>query len=573
MNPVLHDTALILAPALPLGLAGLWAVPRLRGLVGRLAPWAPLPALFAALAVGPGHAAGLDWMLLGSALGLTETTRVFLLFTALLWLGAGIYARGYLRDDPARERFDLFWLLTLAGNLGLVLALDVVSFYGNFALMPFAAYGLVVHTGTPEARRAGRVYLAMAIPAEGLLLTGLMLAAGHGGAPFTPMLADLPQAVAASAQRDLIVALLWLGFGVKAGLPLLHLWLPLAHPVAPVPASAVLSGAMIKGGLLGWLHTLPLGLVALPGWGTLMLAAGFLAAFGAAFLGLHQQKPKTVLAYSSISQMGLITVGVGAGTLEPRLWPLLAPALAVFALHHALAKGALFLGVGIARLPCRLPCALRWALLALPALALTGALGSGVRAKLDVKTALAAETLPAWWSALPLLLQLAAVGTTLILARYLWLLGREDRGDTGPSSMWWGWGLVLAAGLAAPFLLRHWGLIEAGPIGAADWLGLLAPVLAGTALALLGLRFLKPWPIPPGDALALLARPLRLLARFGAGVQAGTLAARNRLRPSAVLLRRLRDEFLHPDRLWQREAALVYALLLALLLLTTLLPP
>jgi len=92
---------------------------------------------------------------------------------------------------------------------------------------------------------------------------------------------------------------------------LLHFWLPLAHPVAPTPASAVLSGAMIKAGLLGWLLTLPLSETALPQWGTLMIMVGALASIGAALIGVCQHQAKAVLAYSSISQMGLITIMVG----------------------------------------------------------------------------------------------------------------------------------------------------------------------------------------------------------------------------------------------------------------------
>jgi hydrogenase-4 component B len=572
MNEALHAAALLLALALPLGLAALWPVPRLRSVVGRLTPWAPAPALLLALFGTPGPSLHLEWLLLGTTLGLTATTRVFLLFTALLWLGAGIYARGYLRDDPLRPRFELAWLLTLTGNLGLILALDVATFYASFALMTFAAYVLVIHTGKAEARRAGRVYLAMAVLGEGLILAGLLLAAGLTDAPLLPLLAELPAAIAQSAHRNLIMALLWLGFGVKAGLPLLHLWLPLAHPVAPVPASAVLSGAMIKAGLLGWLHTLPLGVLSLPGWSVLVMAAGFTAAFGAAFLALHQQQPKTVLAYSSISQMGLITVGVGAGLQAPALWPLLAPAIVLFALHHALAKGALFLGVGIARHPGSLARPLLWLLLTLPALALTGLMTSGSIAKLELKAALAAEPdLPGAWEHLPLLLALAAVGTTLIMARYLWLLRREDKGDRAPDSMWWGWSLVLVGSLALVFLLPDAGLAAHGSIRPEDTLDLAWPVLAGAALAAIGARWLHPWPIPPGDLLALITpRPeTRTRIRTTAAQALGSIPAL--LDPARLLTWHDPDDFLHPDRLWQREVALVYAALLVLLLAATLL--
>ena len=572
METGLQGVVLILALAVPLGLAALWGFPALRGGVGRLTPWAPLPALLLALFGEPGPVVQLDWLLLGSRFGLTDITRVFLLFTAVLWLGAGIYARGYLRGDRRRPRFELLWLLTLTGNLTLILALDVVSFYAGFALMTFAAYGLVVHNGTPEARRAGRVYLAMAVVGEGLILLGLILAAHTVSGTEWPLLADLPGAVATSAQRDLLIALLLLGFGIKTGLPLLHVWLPLAHPVAPVPASAVLSGAMIKAGVLGWLHTLPLGLVSLPGWSAWVIGAGLVAAFGAAFLSLHQQHPKTVLAYSSVSQMGLITIAVGMVLQAPDLRPLLVAAIAVYALHHALSKGALFLGVGIARHPGRLAGPVLWLLLALPALSLAGVMTTGVVAKLGLKAALHTPAeFPGWWDHLPRLLELAALGTTLIMARYLWLLRSENQGDRGAASLWIGWALVLGAGPALLFLPGHWGISGRDSIQASDWLSLGWPVLAGTIIAIIGARTLRPWPIPPGDVLALITPRRRTWVRLRRLMARAVALVRVRFYSVRILSWLRTSEYLRPDRLLQRETPLAYAALLVLLLASTLL--
>ena len=572
METGLQGVVLILALALPLGLAALWGFPALRVGVGRLTTWAPLPALLLALFGEPGPAVQLDWLLLGSRFGLTDVTRVFLLFTAVLWLGAGIYARGYLQGDRRRPRFELLWLLTLSGNLALILAFDVVSFYAGFALMTFAAYGLVVHNGSPEARRAGRVYLAMAVVGEGLILLGLILAAHAVGGTEWPLLADLPGAVAISAQRDLLIALLLLGFGFKTGLPLLHVWLPLAHPVAPVPASAVLSGAMIKAGVLGWLHTLPLGLVSLPGWSAWVIGAGLVAAFGAAFLSLHQHHPKTVLAYSSVSQMGLITVGVGMALQAPDLRGLLVAAIAVYALHHGLSKGALFLGVGIARHPGRLAGPVLWLLLALPALSLAGVMTTGVVAKLGLKAALHTPAeLPEWWAHLPRLLELAALGTTLIMARYLWLLRSENQGDRGTASLWIGWALVLGAGPALLFLPGQWGISGRDSIHASDWFSLGWPVLAGTVLAVIGARALRPWPIPPGDVLALITPRPRTLARVRRLMAQAAAFVRGSFDPERILSRLRPSEYFRPDRLWQRETPLAYAALLVLLLAATLL--
>jgi hydrogenase-4 component B len=566
MPEPLHTSLLLAALLLPLGLAALWSITGLRSAVGRLTPWAPLPALALSF-VGPGGAVQLDWLLLGTGLGLTEITRVFLLLTAALWLGAGIHARGYLEHDPDRPRFELLWLLTLTGNLLLILALDVVGFYAGFALMTFAAYGLVVHTGKPRARRAGRVYLVMAVLGEGMILAGILLAVGEPAAAVLPLLADLPAVVAQSARRDLLIALLFFGFGVKAGLPLLHLWLPLAHPVAPVPASAVLSGAMIKAGLLAWLHFLPIGEVSLPGWSALAIGAGLLGAFGAAFVGLHQHEPKTVLAYSSVSQMGLITVGVGMALQEPALAPLLMAAVTVYALHHAMAKGALFLGVAVARHPGPLGGLLLWVLLALPALALAGILNSGVIAKMGLKTAFhTAAPVPEWWGHLPRLLELAAVATTLVLARYLWLLRTESRGDHAPLSVWVGWGLVLAAAPALILLPEYWGLTPRGSVTAEDWVRLGWPVLAGTLLALLGIRWLRPWPIPPGDLLTLVTPRPDTVSRIRVPATKAARWVLGLLDPARLMSIRAPSRFLRPDRLWQREVALVFAAVLVVLL-------
>ena len=497
-----------LLPALfltPLLLAVLVAAPATRRWAERLAPWAALPALWAAL-LAPPLTLDLPWLLLGARFILDDTGRVFLLFTALLWLVGGLYARGYLAADPRRSGFTALFLATQAGNLGLCLALDAASFYLAFAVMTFAAYGLVVHDRGAEAWRAGRVYLILAIIGEMLLLTGVLLLTQAAG---TPDLTVAPQTLADHPRTAIITAFLVLGFGVKAGLPLLHVWLPLAHPVAPTPASAVLSGAMIKAGLLGWLRFLPLGVAALPEWGTAVMALGLTAAFGGVLVGLTQDNPKTVLAYSSISQMGFMTLGVGAGLLRPELWPTLAAAVALYALHHGLAKGALFLGVGVLHRAGN-PLWLSLGLL-LPALALAGApLTSGALAKAELKMALA--DLPAPWPVvLDWSLPLAALGTTLLMARFLWTLSREDHatGNAWPLIVPW-LGLLLAvAGLA-------WGLAPEGTferllnptvLGNAAW-----PLLAGATLALLASRHTGWIPaLPAGDLLVSVERALAAL--------------------------------------------------------------
>lgn len=505
-----------LSVLLPLLLALALGVPAARRLALAAAPWAALPALVMAI-TGPEAGVSWSWALLGIGLEVAdETSAIFLLFTACLWFAAGLFSRTHSEGDPHRARFWGFFLLTLSGNLGLVLAQDLVSFNLFYSVMTFASWGLVVHEASATARRAGRVYLVMALVAEMVLLTAFVLIVG---ARVNLALAEVPAVVAGSAQRELIVALVLLGFGVKAGALGLHMWLPLAHPVAPTPASAVLSGALIKAGLLGWLRFLPLGLVALPGFGLFCLFAGIAAALLGVALGLTQRAPKTILAYSSVSQMGLMTAVLGLGLWSPQAAPAAVSAILFYALHHALAKGALFLGTGVVKetgggLPGRLV-ALG---LMLPALDLSGApLSSGAVAKLGLKEVVG----QAPWGAASLswFLSLAAVSSSLLMGHFLFraLVREVPVGGRGQPrvGLWGPWGLLLVFDgvvLLSPLVSVELApLLHLGGLWSATW-----PVVAG-ALAAVALWRARPANSPPelpaGDVLVWVERPLTRLWR------------------------------------------------------------
>ncbi len=215
-----------------------------------LVPLAALPALLTAVTVPLGTHTEVSWLLLGAHFGLDASTRVFLLFTALLWLLAGLQAVLTMRGDPHWVRFQVFFLLTMAGNLWLIVGQDMVNFFLGFALMGLAAYGMVIHRGDTFSLRAGRVYLAMTLAAEVILFAALLFIFRH-----TETL--LPQPAQLVGLSHWAIGLLVVGLGIKAALILLHTWLPLAYSAAPVPASAVLSGAMSKAVLIGWMRFLP----------------------------------------------------------------------------------------------------------------------------------------------------------------------------------------------------------------------------------------------------------------------------------------------------------------------------
>ena len=458
-----------------------------------LLPVLPLPALMLAVFSQPGWQLELPWLLNGGLLAMDELRRMFFLLTALLWTVAGVYAVGYLAAHHLR-RFCVFWGLTLAGNLGLTIAMDVGSFYSFFALMTFAGYGLVVHEGSKEASYAGWVYMVMAVLGEMAILAGLLLASA---AADSQMLADLPQAIAVASIRDLIISLLVAGFGVKAGLPLLHFWLPLAHPVAPTPASAVLSGAMIKAGLLGWLITLPFGEIGLTNWAILMTVAGAIASIGAALLGLYQDRAKSVLAYSSISQMGLMVLMVGAALSDPERAPILFSVIALYTLHHGLAKGSMFLSSGVMLPSDKIRRYAVWLLIALPGLSLAGLpFTSGALAKLAMKEGLSENKLDFVAAAyLPMLMTAGAVATLLLVLRFLWILSEKSETGRNPLMLIAGWLASVISSLVA-FWWLPWDV--KGLVKSPVWLpamhqlwALIWPIFIATIIAMLAVLLIQ----------------------------------------------------------------------------------
>jgi formate hydrogenlyase subunit 3/multisubunit Na+/H+ antiporter MnhD subunit len=451
----------------------IWLLPVSLTLIAgrRYARWAllvaPLPALLAAGTLPVGTGISLPWLLLGVELGLDETGRVFLLFSGLLWLVAGLYGAGAEAGEQHGTRFRVFFLLAMAGNLGLIVARDMLSFYLGFTLMGLAACGLILHPATRRARQAARRYLVWTIAGELLLFVAIvMLALQHGGILDFASLQSAPP-------TGFVVLLLVIGFGIKLALPGLHLWLPLTYAVTPAPAVAVLSGAMIKAGLLGWLRFLPPGDAAPGGWGQVLLVVGVTGILFGSIVGLLQQRPRLLLGYSSISKMGVLTAGMGAALAWPTAAPALIGALVLYAAHHALVKGALFLGLGLVERGGLRP----WLLAGLGFLALVMAsapLTSGALAKFVLKTSLPAEA-----HILVLLLSVSALASTLLMARFLFLVWKQRAGNVAqlPVESVMAWLALLAVIVAFPFALAGTSLppLDVAPLA----LGIL---LSGIAL-------------------------------------------------------------------------------------------
>lgn len=514
MTAHLAHALLLFGAFWPVANALLLALRGSRPLMLALAPWAAVPALLAAVIVPTTDAPiTIPGALLGSEIGLDETAKTFLLFTALLWLAAGVYARAYI--DKARQvRFHVFFLLTLAGNIRLIIAQDLLGFYFGYALMSFASYGLVVFERTAAAFRAARVYIVLMVASEVFLFAALVLAAhAAGGTSFSLV----QKALADAEHRHLITAAALVAFGIKAGVLGLHVWLPLAHSQAPTPASAVLSGAMVKVGVLGWLRLLPIG-IATPEWGTVFLVLGLAAAFYGVAMGLTQNLPKTVLAYSSVSQMGIVTAAVGMALLAQDARHSALPIIIFYALQHGLNKGALFLGAGLVGEKHRLSQWWLWCVLAIPALALAGGpWTSGMLAKLLLKKQ--THNLPEFWAhLLPLVLSLTAVATALLLARFLYLI-RPRAGADKPqprSGLLAPWLILLVLAQVLPWQLAP----QLPPLSGTSLFASTWPILSIAVLVVVLLRWqalqrvLNRVPqVPPGDVLVFFAALTATLGR------------------------------------------------------------
>lgn len=491
---------LLLIPAAPLVMLMTLAWPEWREKLVKVAPWSALPALILGYILPSGTQLDLPGTWWHAGLILDDTGRFFLVVNALLWLLSGIFATAWFKGNPGGHSFMAFYLAAMAGHLGLTLALDIPTFYLCFALMGFSTYGLVVHDGTWSSRRAGRLYLFMLMIGELGLFGGVAMAATQSTSMMLPGLGGswIPGFGA--------VFLFAVGFGIKAGMLGGHGWLPLAHPAAPVPASAVLSAVMIKAGLFGWLRLTPLEGGWTAAWSEpfffgLLILGGVAAVYGAV-VGLWQKSPKTILAYSSVSQMGWLTMLLSAYLAYPGMGGLGQGALLLFVLHHALAKGSLFLGVGIMQRSMGMSRRLAWWLLLLPGAALAGVPAtSGILAKYALGAVVGFQEGVTF---LAPMLFLATLGTTLLMARFLLVAANHgpdaNAGVSNNLGMWLPWLLLLGLSVTLPWF---W-LLQAFPDEAAAWIGAvwttfvlfksLWPLLLGGVLVVMVLRM--PWPQP-----------------------------------------------------------------------------
>ena len=284
--------------------------------------------------------------------GLDPLSAWFLLPILIVGISAAIYGIEYLAPDrherPTAAAHALLAVLLTALS-GVVTSQAVVPFLISWEVMAVSAFLLVIYESErAEVRRAGLIYIVLTHTSM-LALLAMFAGWGHGAADLT--FESLGNAALPAGSAGLILILALVGFGMKAGVVPLHVWLPGAHAAAPSHVSAILSGVMLKTGIYGLLRVMSL-LGVLPAWwGWTLLALGLISGILGVLWALAQHDLKRLLAYHSVENVGIILLGMGVGALgltyhEPVVAVLGFTGAVLHSLNHALFKSLLFLGAG-----------------------------------------------------------------------------------------------------------------------------------------------------------------------------------------------------------------------------------
>lgn len=265
------------------------------------------------------------------------------LVSAVLWLLSSVYAGPYMaHEGHSRLRYDMFSLFSLGGMLGIVLTGNLLTLFIFFELMAILSYLLVIHEESAPALRAGLKYLFMGIIGGLVLLSAIVATYAIAGS--VDLTGTGIGGLAGSTWAPVIFWAYIFGFAVKAGMFPVHVWLPDAHPVAPSPASALLSGIMIKAGVYGMIRTVYAvfgrDLALETGQLTGLFWLGIVTMLFASAVAITQTEIKRLLAYSSVAQIGYMVLGISLAT------NLGLQGAVIHLVNHALMKGTLFLAAG-----------------------------------------------------------------------------------------------------------------------------------------------------------------------------------------------------------------------------------
>ena len=235
---------------------------------------------------------------------------IYGVITTFMWMCTTIFSKEYFAHYRNRNRYYLFMLMTEGATVAVFLSGDVLTLFTFFEVMAFTSYVMVIHDEKPGALRASDTYTYLNVFGGLVTLMGIFLLYNLIG---TLEIDKIKDACAAVTDRGMLywaAGLMIVGFGGKSGMFPLHVWLPKAHPVAPAPASALLSGVLTKTGVYGIIIISCHMLFGDWTWGCVLLGIAVITMFGGAFLALFSVDLKRTLACSSMSQIGFILTAI-----------------------------------------------------------------------------------------------------------------------------------------------------------------------------------------------------------------------------------------------------------------------
>ena len=271
---------------------------------------------------------------------------IFAAVTIIIFLCSGIFSLEYMKHEQKKKRFYVFYLLAFLVLMGLCFAGNLITFYLFFEMLTLASTPLVLHSGSREANMAGLKYLFYSLCGAYMALFGLYFVSKYGNSLTFSEGGVINQELAAGHTGLLLVAafVMILGFSVKAGMFPMHAWLSAAHPVAPAPASAVLSAVIVKAGVLGIIRVIYyiFGAAFLKGtWvQTAFMVLTLITIFMGSMLAYREPVLKKRLAYSTVSQVSYILFGLSAMDMNSVTGGVL------HVIAHGFIKAALFLCAG-----------------------------------------------------------------------------------------------------------------------------------------------------------------------------------------------------------------------------------
>ena len=273
---------------------------------------------------------------------------IYGMMTTFMWLGTTMFSVEYFKSYRNRNRYYLFMLITLGATLGVLFSVDLITTFIMFEIMSFASYVMVIHDEKVKSIKSADTYIAVSLIGGMVMLIGIMLIKHHLGTTHFLEISEVMLDFDGDMRSIYTAAILMMvGFGSKAGMFPIHIWLPNAHPSAPAPASALLSGILTKTGIFGAAVISSNLFLYDAVWGKGIMVFGLITMFIGAFFALFSIDIKRTLAYSSVSQIGFILVGLAMEGILGEHNALAIRGALLHMVNHSLIKLVLFMAAGV----------------------------------------------------------------------------------------------------------------------------------------------------------------------------------------------------------------------------------